>query len=121
LKSQDDYTPLAVYICRQCRRSANEHRWKASRNLKKPIITETETHIKGELRIPRGAKALDIGKYDIESGNHYVRYVQEPKKKTQDQSCEKEGAGTGPKTSASGNWNTQKNKNEKAPKKKVGR
>lgn len=80
LRNQDDYTPLAIYICKQCRRAANEHRWHASRNLKKPEITETETHAKGELHIPRGAKALDIGHYDIESGNHYVRYTKAPAK-----------------------------------------
>ena len=80
LKNQPDYTPIAVYICKQCRRNANERRWKASRNLKKPKVTETETRIKGELHIPHGATVLDIGHYDIESGNHYVRYIRKQRK-----------------------------------------
>lgn len=79
LKDQKDYTPIAVYICKQCRRAANEHRWHPSKNLKKPKITETETHVKGELHIPHGATVLDIGHYDIESGNHYVRYIRKKK------------------------------------------
>lgn len=88
LRDQGDYTPFAVYLCRQCRRQANEKRWHPSRNLKKPIVRETETHIKGELHIPHGAKVLDIGHYDIESGNHYVRYIRKPRDETPEREAE---------------------------------
>lgn len=75
LRDQEDYTPLAVYLCKQVRRAACENRWKASRNLKKPVITEELTHSKGILRAPAGAKIIDLGHYDDESGNHYIRYI----------------------------------------------
>lgn len=89
LRDQPDYTPLAVYICKQCRRDTNERRWKASRNLKKPKVTETETHTKGELHIPHGATVLDIGHYDPESGNHYVRYIRKKKSAEREQTAER--------------------------------
>ena len=79
LKDQKDYTPLAAYICRQGRRKAGECRWKASRNLKKPAVFEEVTQRKGELRPAPGAIVKEIGRYDEESGNHYIRYI--PKKR----------------------------------------
>ena len=79
LRDQEDYTPIAVYICRQCRRQANARRWRPSRNLKRPVITEEECLTRAPLRPAPGAKVLDMGRYDEESGNHYIRYV--PKKR----------------------------------------
>jgi len=79
LRDQDDYTPLATYLVKQVRRAANESRWKPSRNLKKPVITEEVTHNKGILHAPAGARVLDSGHYDEESGNHYIRYIPRPK------------------------------------------
>lgn len=80
LRNQDDYTALAVYLCRQVRRQAFEHRWKTKGKLKKPVfLPEKETHKKEELRAPRGALTLDIGHYDRDSGNHYIRFI--PQKK----------------------------------------
>lgn len=92
LRDQEDYTPLAVYLCKQVRRADNENRWKASRNLKRPIVSEEETHSKGILRAPAGARVIDMGHYDEESGNHYIRYIPKPKaEKRGGQRC---GAGT---------------------------
>lgn len=79
LRNQKDFTSLAVYLCRQIRRNENENRWKSSRNLSRPVITEEETHEKGILRAPAGALLLDSGHYDDESGNHYIRYIPKPK------------------------------------------
>lgn len=80
LRNQDDYTSLAVYLCKQVRRKPAAHRWKTKGKLKKPVfLPERETHKKEELRAPKGAIALDIGHYDIESGNHYIRYIPSPR------------------------------------------
>lgn len=79
LRNQKDFTSLAVYLCRQIRRKENENRWKASRNLARPVITEEETFEKGILRVPAGAHLLDSGHYDDESGNHYIRYIPKAK------------------------------------------
>lgn len=79
LRDQGDYTPIALYICRQCRRTANERRWKHSANLKKPEVYETESYEKAPLRPSPGARVLDQGRYCEESGNHYIRYI--PKKR----------------------------------------
>ncbi len=79
LRDQKDYTPLAVYICRQVRRRANENRWKSSRNLAKPVVRETETHREGELRAPAGARVLEVGAYSEETGQHYIRYIRKPR------------------------------------------
>lgn len=81
LRDQADYTPLATYLVKQCRRQANENRWKSSRNLDRPIISEEETHSKGMLHAPAGAEVKDSGHYDDESGNHYIRYVPKPRMK----------------------------------------
>ncbi|MEG1491623.1 MAG: hypothetical protein RR394_05160 [Oscillospiraceae bacterium] len=81
LRDQPDYTPLAVYLCKQVRRKENQNRWKATRNLLKPVITETETYKEGELHAPRGSRVLSIGKYDEEIGTHYIRYIA-PEKST---------------------------------------
>jgi len=82
LRNQPDYTPLAVYLCRQVRRQQFQHRWKTKGKLKKPVfLPERETHKRDELKVPTGAVALDIGHYDRESGNHYIRYI--PKHKSE--------------------------------------
>ena len=96
LKDQPDYTPLAVYMLRQVRRQPDEKKWTPSRNLDKPVITETVVEDAGPLVTPRGALSLAQGEYDIETGSHYIRYV--PKRFLFQK---KNTAGTGTKPNAS--------------------
>lgn len=74
LKHQDDYTPLALYLCRQAHCGRDEKKWSCSRNLEKPNIRE-RIIIPRELRVPAGATVLEKGSYDPLVGTHYIRYL----------------------------------------------
>ena len=41
LRDQDDYTPLAAYLCRQVRRRPDAKKWTTTRNMKKTIVCTT--------------------------------------------------------------------------------
>ena len=82
LRAQDDFTPLAVYCVRQAVGGENAKKWHPSRGLKKPM---EENHIAvtaRELRAPGGAVVSEIGRYDAETGSHYIRYIRRPRGKT---------------------------------------
>ena len=72
---QDDYTGLAQYLCAQAKCGENEKKWTSSRNMIKPIVRESITVQSGPIRVPKGAKLLHEGEWDIETGAHYIRYV----------------------------------------------
>lgn len=96
LRHQDDFTPLAVYLVRQARCKPNEQKWRSSRNIPKTEwedveltaagIREYNRHKKkgwprlavstdGELMVPAGCTTMENGKYDPETGTHYIRYL----------------------------------------------
>jgi len=76
LKDQDDYTPLAVYLVRQAKSGADEKKWHSTRNLAKPIVkSEIVAARVRELRAPGGADVKEVGRYDVETGSHYLRYI----------------------------------------------
>lgn len=82
LRDQDDYTPLATYILKQCRRQPEAKRFSPSRNLKKPIITEEIVSLNTELAVPRGAVIVHRDEFDIErAGTQYIRYIDTKAKK----------------------------------------
>lgn len=86
LREQDDYTPLAVYLCRQALNGPDAKKWHPSRGLEKPIVKNevivTRVH---ELRAPGGADVKEIGRFDLETGSHYIRYIEPPKKEAKKQ------------------------------------
>lgn len=100
LHRQDDYSALAVYLCRQMRRRAKDaKKYFCSRNLKKPEITETISYRKSPLRAPSGTKILSESEFNIESGQHYIRYIElTPKTKKTKIGGHKEGLDPGGKT-----------------------
>lgn len=96
LRHQDDYTALAVYLCRQARCLPDEKRWHPSRNLLKPDCVDVELttaaiqdynrHKRkemptlklgpdGRLLIPVRCTCLDDGEYIPAIGTHYVRFL----------------------------------------------
>lgn len=96
LRHQDDYTALAVYLCRQARCLPDEKRWHPSRNLLKPDCVDVELttaaiqdynrHKRkgmpalkigtdGRLLIPTRCTCLDDGEYIPAIGTHYVRFL----------------------------------------------
>lgn len=79
LKHQADYTPLALYLCRQAHCKPDEKKWTCSRNLEKPDIKE-KIIVPRELRVPAGATVLEKGAYDPLVGTHYIRYLLPEKK-----------------------------------------
>lgn len=82
LRQQDDYTPLASYMVRQAANAPDAKKWHASRGMAKPIVeSERITSAPRELRAPGGAEVLEVGKYDAETGSHYIRYIRRPKSK----------------------------------------
>lgn len=80
LYDQPDYTPLALYLIRQGRTGADEKKYKPSRNMAKPIITETVARSGAAMRQPARALLLESGEYHEEMGCHYIRYVPVPKR-----------------------------------------
>lgn len=74
LKNQDDYTPLAAYICAQVRRRPDAKKWRTTRNMKKTVVNErwaTEDEI---LKPDRHGKLT--GRNNWEKGKpQYIRFV----------------------------------------------
>ena len=74
LRDQADYTPLAVYLCRQVRRRPDRKKYRPSRNLKKPLVNERWAKPGEELRPDPGATLT--GRNDWEPGKpQYIRFV----------------------------------------------
>lgn len=72
LHDQPDYTPLALYLLRQADRNGKKA-YNPSRNLKKPIITETVALTSRPLRAPAGAVVME-NNWDAIKGTNYIRY-----------------------------------------------
>lgn len=74
LKDQDDYTPLAAYICAQVRRRPDAKKWSTTRNMKKTVINERWAN-EGEILKPDRHGKL-TGHNNWESGKpQYIRFV----------------------------------------------
>lgn len=74
LKDQDDYTPLAVYICKQVRRRPDAKKWHTTRNMKKTVVNERWA-AEGEILKPDRHGKL-VGTNSWEKGKpQYIRFV----------------------------------------------
>ena len=74
LRDQQDYTPLAVYICKQARRRPDRKKFRCSRHLKKPIVNERWAKPGEELRPDAGGAIT--GRNQWEPGKpQYIRFV----------------------------------------------
>lgn len=91
MHDQEDYTALAVYLLRQAVETTDGKRWHPSRGLRKPVIeSERVIAYPRELRAPGGAKVHEIGRYDEETGNHYIRYTRRPRERKENKLKEAE-------------------------------
>lgn len=82
LWDQQDYTPLAAYLIRQ----TVDHRdgrkkYRPSRNMEKPIVTEEIVKTGKELRAPKGAVVKERIFTEF-GGTNYLRYVREDREET---------------------------------------
>lgn len=74
LKDQDDYTPLAVYICNQVRRRPDAKKWHTTRNMRKTVVNERWA-AEGEVLKPDRHGKL-VGTNSWERGKpQYIRFV----------------------------------------------
>ena len=77
LKDQEDYTALAVYLCKQVRHRPDAKKWTCSRNLKRPIVSTHWAKPGEELRPDRGTVLVDRNQW--EPGKpQYIRFVEKP-------------------------------------------
>ena len=76
LRSQHDYTPVALYMLRQARRDVPDAKaYTTSRNMIQPEITERIVHTGNAMRQPPRAYLLEASQYDAATGCHYIRYL----------------------------------------------
>lgn len=94
LRDQDDYTPLAEYLCRQVRRRPNAKKYSVSRNMEKPVVNERWAKPGEELRPDRGARVTGRSEWDGR-GAQYIRFVQ--KRRAVEQGSLDRSAGAKPK------------------------
>lgn len=87
LHQQPDYTPLALYLLRQADRDGKKA-YNPSRNLKKPIVTETLALTGRQLRAPAGAVVME-NRWDAVNGANYIRY-KAPAKEAQREKTKKQ-------------------------------
>lgn len=77
LKDQEDYTAMAIYICKQVRHRPDAKKWTCSRNLKRPIVSTHWAKPGEELRPDRGTVLVDRNQW--EPGKpQYIRFVKRP-------------------------------------------
>lgn len=77
LKDQDDYTPLAAYLCKQVRRQADGKKWTATRNMDKPTVSTRWAAAGEELR--PDTRAVLVERNQWEPGKpQYIRFVKRP-------------------------------------------
>lgn len=77
LRDQGDYTAIAVYFIKQCRRDDGAKGYTSSRGLIKPEIISEEiiSNPAAEIKIPKGAVVVERSAFDIDHPTQYVRYV----------------------------------------------
>lgn len=91
LRDQDDYTPIATYLLRQVRRVPEQQKYRCSKNMVQPKITERIVAAGGTLRCPTTGKLLESN-IDAESCSQYIRYKRKPAGKRAKQKKETEDA-----------------------------
>lgn len=74
LRDQEDYTPLAAYICKQARRRAGKKKYRVSKNLKQPIVNERWAAPGEELRPDRHGKVVARNEWE-EGRPQYIRFI----------------------------------------------
>ena len=76
LSGQADYTPVAVYLCRQVRFVPDAKKYMPSRNLIRPEPKDRIARNGSEIRVPKGAVVLQRAEY-VPGRPQYLRYLTE--------------------------------------------
>lgn len=79
LRRQRDYTPIASYLLRQVRHKEDAKKYRVSRGMKMPEISEREVLSHAEIKAPAGAVVVERSEFSVENVVQYIRYI--PKKK----------------------------------------
>lgn len=74
MHAQDDYTPMAAYLLRQAMGGSDKKKYRCSRNMEKPIITEYTAVTDCQLKAPAGCVVVE-SQYDSMKGQNYIRYI----------------------------------------------
>lgn len=75
LRSQPDYTPIAVYLLRQVRRQPDAKKYRVTRGMELPEVEEREILSGAEIRTPPGALVFERSEFSAETLTQYVRYL----------------------------------------------
>lgn len=75
MRDQKDYTPIAVYLMRQVRRRPEKSKYRVTRGMVRPKVTEREILSHAEIRAPAGAQVLERSEFSVENVTQYIRYV----------------------------------------------
>lgn len=81
LRNQPDYTPIAVYLMRQVRRQPDKKKYRVSRGMEMPEMTEREVLGRAEMKAPAGATVFERGAFSTDNVSQYIRYLPKPKKR----------------------------------------
>ncbi len=79
LRSQPDYTPVAVYLMRQVRKQPEKKKYRVTQGMEQPRWEERVVLSHAEIKAPAGANVLERSEFSAECIGQYIRYV--PKKK----------------------------------------
>jgi len=77
LKDQDDYTPLALYLCKQVRHQPDAKKWTASRNMAGPVVSTRWASAGEELRPDSRAVLVDRNQWE-RGKPQYIRFIKRP-------------------------------------------
>lgn len=81
LRNQPDYTPIAVYLMRQVRQQPDKKKYRVSRGMEMPEMTEREVLGRAEMKAPAGATVFERGAFSTDNVTQYIRYLPRPRKR----------------------------------------
>lgn len=78
LRRQRDYTPVASYLLRQVRHKEDAKKYRVSKGMMMPEISEREILGNVAIKAPAGAIVVEQSAFNVENVTQYIRYI--PKK-----------------------------------------
>lgn len=75
LRNQRDYTPIASYLLRQVRHKNDAKKYRVSRGMVMPEISEREVLSHAEIKAPAGAVVVERSEFNVETVTQYIRYI----------------------------------------------
>lgn len=75
LSKQEDYLPIAVYLCRQVRHQEDAKMYTRSRNMIVPEGKDRVSHSGNEIRLPKGCRMVQRNEWRGQYAPQYIRYI----------------------------------------------